>query len=291
MTLMLRLDPAHLPLWRDADTLQIGRDAVAVVTDPSPWQERLLIELTRGFPDSGIDVWADLHRVHTREVRRFLDDLGALLLRTDPDAPRPPVLARVGLDSAGGGGDAGGLIETVRQALHADGRAPSDWVAGTEAGRVDAVVLFARHIVDPRRAAVHLRADRPHLPVIASGRTVRVGPLVIPGETACTTCVDLAERDRDEAWPRIATQLLVAPSPPVPVELMHRAAAAVLRALSAPRSGSSVLMRAGHAMPSVQAHPPHASCGCRAPQGIATVPGRPARPAATTTGRPRAVPA
>jgi hypothetical protein len=291
MTLVLRLDPAHLPLWRDADTLQIGRDAVVVVTDPAPWQERLLFELARGFPESGLDVWADLHRVHTREVRRFLDDLGAIVLRTDPDAPSPRVLSRVALESPAGEAGTAGLVETVRQALRADDRVTSDTVSGTDPGRADAVVLFARHIVDPRRAAVHLRADRPHLPVIASARTVRVGPLVIPGETACTTCLDLAERDRDDAWPRIATQLLVAPSPPVPVELMHRTAAAVLRALSAPRSGSSVLMRAGHAMPTVQDHRPHASCGCRAPQGIATVPGLPARPAATTTARPRAVPA
>jgi hypothetical protein len=45
-----------------------------------------------------------------------------------------------------------------------------------------------------------------HLTVAASEAIGVVGPLVIPGRTACLGCVDLARSDRDPAWPLILAQ-------------------------------------------------------------------------------------
>lgn len=51
----------------------------------------------------------------------------------------------------------------------------------------------------------------PHLHVTARGDRAVVGPLVLPGRTACLHCVDLHRCDRDPAWPVLAAQLATAP--------------------------------------------------------------------------------
>jgi bacteriocin biosynthesis cyclodehydratase domain-containing protein len=51
------------------------------------------------------------------------------------------------------------------------------------------------------------RAGIPHLAVSASEAVGVVGPLVVPGRTACLRCLDLARADRDPAWPLILAQL------------------------------------------------------------------------------------
>jgi bacteriocin biosynthesis cyclodehydratase domain-containing protein len=52
-----------------------------------------------------------------------------------------------------------------------------------------------------------VRADQPHLIVRSAGDFVTVGPLVIPGRTACLRCTDLTRRDADRAWPALLDQL------------------------------------------------------------------------------------
>jgi bacteriocin biosynthesis cyclodehydratase domain-containing protein len=55
--------------------------------------------------------------------------------------------------------------------------------------------------------AALLRAGIPHLAAAASEAVGVVGPLVVPGRTACLRCLDLARADRDPAWPLILAQL------------------------------------------------------------------------------------
>lgn len=52
-----------------------------------------------------------------------------------------------------------------------------------------------------------LRLDQPHLVVRPVSQGVLVGPLVVPGRTACLRCTDLARRDLDPAWPHLLNQL------------------------------------------------------------------------------------
>jgi hypothetical protein len=47
----------------------------------------------------------------------------------------------------------------------------------------------------------------PHLIATAGEAVGVVGPLVIPGRSACLRCLSLTRRDRDPAWPLIAAQL------------------------------------------------------------------------------------
>ena len=47
----------------------------------------------------------------------------------------------------------------------------------------------------------------PHLAASAREAIGVVGPLVLPGRTACLSCLELARSDRDPAWPLILAQL------------------------------------------------------------------------------------
>ena len=71
--------------------------------------------------------------------------------------------------------------------------------------RPDLAVLIG--IPDPELAARLMRERIPHLAVSASEAIGVVGPLVLPGRSACLRCLDLARTDRDPAWPLILAQL------------------------------------------------------------------------------------
>ncbi len=295
---MLRLDPTRTPLWRDATTMQLGEHAQTRLTDVSPWQERLLFELTRGLPESGLDVWADLKRVHPREVRAFLARLGDALTRTDLESRSAPGGI---LLEAPRGGSSDPVVVAMRMALEASGYSvtvveeadPGEHDrAAAEASGADLVVLVARHVLDPRRASPHLRADRVHLPVLVGGAGIVVGPLIVPGVTACITCLHLERRDADRAWPMLALQLLSAGAPVPAPELVHESAAALVRILADPggAEGCSVTLTAGGERRRMT-HRPHDECGCRAPEGNVTAPAQLSRSRQTTTTRQTAVPA
>ena len=83
----------------------------------------------------------------------------------------------------------------TRTALPADGRG------------YDVVVLAPADTADPRLHEDLLRRDIPHLLATVRETTGVVGPLVVPGATACLRCLDLHRADRDPAWPLIAAQL------------------------------------------------------------------------------------
>jgi bacteriocin biosynthesis cyclodehydratase domain-containing protein len=53
----------------------------------------------------------------------------------------------------------------------------------------------------------------PHLLVRMRDGTGVVGPLVVPGRTSCSRCMDLHRRDLDPAWPLLAMQLTGRPQP------------------------------------------------------------------------------
>ena len=84
------------------------------------------------------------------------------------------------------------------------GRRTRDLLAGREP-RPDLVVLVG--VPDPQ-AGERLVADGlPHL--VASGQEAIgiVGPLVVPGRTACLRCLNLTRAELDPAWPLILAQL------------------------------------------------------------------------------------
>ena len=73
--------------------------------------------------------------------------------------------------------------------------------------RPDLVVLAYDGPIDPDRADLLHIDDQPYLGVGVGAGTVTVGPLVVPGLSACLACVERHRADRDPAWPALAAQL------------------------------------------------------------------------------------
>ncbi len=71
-------------------------------------------------------------------------------------------------------------------------------------GRVQVVVHH--HVVPPDVGLAVSRSGPPTVPVVVQGRRALVGPVVGLGGP-CLHCLDLHRRDRDAAWPQLATAL------------------------------------------------------------------------------------
>lgn len=78
---------------------------------------------------------------------------------------------------------------------------------------------------DPELSAALMSDRTPHLVASASEAIGIVGPMVLPGRTACLRCLDLHRTDRDPAWPLILAQL--AGRQPIPLACDAPLAAAV----------------------------------------------------------------
>ncbi len=86
---------------------------------------------------------------------------------------------------------------------------PAARATGHTADPADLVVLVAEGALDARAGDDLVRRDVPHLGVLVAPDRVAVGPLVLPGTSACLRCLDLHRRDRDPAWLHLLAQLLV----------------------------------------------------------------------------------
>jgi hypothetical protein len=71
--------------------------------------------------------------------------------------------------------------------------------------RPSLVILADRHRRD--LPAALCRDQVPHLAATANEAIGVVGPLVLPGRSACLRCLDLTRAERDPAWPLILAQL------------------------------------------------------------------------------------
>lgn len=75
---------------------------------------------------------------------------------------------------------------------------------------------LAVHAPDPSAAEPLIDSGTPHLYAGVVEGTGVVGPLVLPGDTACAGCLDLGRTDRDPTWPRLLAQWRSAQSRHVP---------------------------------------------------------------------------
>jgi len=111
----------------------------------------------------------------------------------------------------------------------------------------DAVVIVAHYVIPPADRTIWLQRDVPHLPVVYSDSGAILGPFIEPGRGPCLTCVELHHRDRDPAWPAIASQLLGRASSAdhgaLGAEVAATAARMLLRRLAGDPSGIGVAIR------------------------------------------------
>lgn len=134
----------------------------------------------------------------------------------------------------------------------------------------DAVVVVEPDVVNPERYARLLGDGVPHLPVVVREADVVVGPLVLPGRSACVRCWARHATDADERWTSLARQLREREAER-PHETTLAASAAALAAgqvlalIDGARPvgvGATLEVALPEALPRVRPVQPHPGCGC-----------------------------
>lgn len=118
----------------------------------------------------------------------------------DEQAAAPADLAPGGLRPADHGRPRG---DAAREHV----RAVAPWTSTAPQPAPDLVVLAPTDGADEEREAALRRAAVPHLLAEVRDTVGVVGPLVLPGRSACLRCLDLVRSDLDPAWPALSVQL------------------------------------------------------------------------------------
>ncbi|GII80930.1 hypothetical protein Sru01_59120 [Sphaerisporangium rufum] len=128
----------------------------------------------------------------------------------DPGAARHADVVPGGLTFAEAGGtrEDGAVAAARRVASGVNAWTGRTAARLTDGGRrPDLVVLAPVGPLDPVVIRDLVSMDIPHLLVTAGEGVGSVGPLVIPGRTACLRCLELIRRDRDPSWPAVGMRL------------------------------------------------------------------------------------
>jgi len=279
----LRLNPRYPLVWRTPDCVQLGVDrAVVTIGGLTLAHEAVLSALAVGVHRSGAMLLGTLAGASAAEVTQLLNLLEPALLYV-PDDAEPPITPLPRTVHVDGGGPTALRLHALLSNLGIEEPAP-----GAEP---ELAVLVGQYVLYPERHGHWLRRDIPHLPVVFSDSTARVGPLVEPGFGPCLTCLELAHVDDDPAWPAMACQLAPrqAPSetPRLSFEVAARVAGLVQDRLDIGRSAvfaGSVRIDAATGAITRFAHRPHERCGCQALAEIGNVPEvrEPAHPRTTS---------
>ena len=274
--LLTRLHPSSPLLWRDEHTLQLGDDGGLRIDAEDAWVEPLLSRLRSGFRRGAFDVIAHAAGAPREAARMLLARLEPVLL--DDIAPaRSAWVESIGIDD-------GRSEYRMREALADEG------IALVEIGQQPAVGIV---LVNGASAALqfvrYLRADIAHLPVAFEPGRATIGPLVVPGASACLACRDAHARDLDPAWPLLHAQMIGRDPGPIRAAQVAEAGrlAALLLADDETTDGRSVRVSVDGSLEwrSVSFHE---ECRCRGPwypsqRGTATGSAPPAPLISTTT--------
>ncbi len=195
-----------------------------------------------------------------------------LILAPEPAGPSPtPGLGVGAIASRLAAGSAAVRVTPVRQWPEPQ-LPPADLtVVATETAEPDRVL-----------GAALVRVDQPHLIVRTVGELAVVGPLVLPGRSACLRCLDLTRAGADPGWPELLAQLCRTrlPSPEVltrwvvgtALVQIHAAIRYVAGAAAAggrpgpagpPETlGATVELSGAELAPRLRQWPGHPGCGC-----------------------------
>lgn len=253
-----RLRPGLHVVRRDAGCVQVGLDAPhRVVLSAEPRCLDFLEHLRHGtaigpFDDSQTRVLRDLRSAG------LLAEQPASPAPVVPDGPVSPI-GTVALHDHGFGSATARLTDLLdRSGVTTSVDPAPDLVVACATGPLP------RAVVDP-----WLAEGTPHLVIAGTGHpgSLRVGPLVEPGLTACLRCVDATEAAADPRRPLLVAQLAArAPAPIDPLTLalgLAWAARDIVSFLAGRRATTwSASVDAEAPVPQVRAWERHPECGC-----------------------------
>ncbi|GAA1001504.1 hypothetical protein GCM10009551_073660 [Nocardiopsis tropica] len=236
----LRLDPHLTLVVRPPTLVQLGASATgAPVLRPPPW-------LT---PDAtaGLLRWMQTYRTPVEVHRRAADagltdgDVAELLdaLREHGLLQPEPRSAALRVHLHGRGQVTDALLDEVASldCVQVSAGTSRSW---TPEGRdVDLVLLTDALSPDPVLVRRLMHGRVPHLPVVVRDGAGVIGPLVLPGATACLRCLDHTRTDADPGWPTLACQLFGRSGRATPQVLRMTAAVAALQVEAVAVGGSS----------------------------------------------------
>ncbi|GAB3263333.1 ThiF family adenylyltransferase [Arthrobacter pigmenti] len=164
---------------------------------------------------------------------------------------------------------------------------PSNTAGAGASFTLDLVISISNDVTDDRLQAELMHREHPHLPVVLRDRDILIGPLVIPGQTACIECVDRHRADQDPQWLNICRTMRLraaannSTGPEESALALSAAGPAVLQSLllidgvNRPSGWSTVVqLRAADGSNITQSYQPHPDCGCMDASHPVTAPGR-----------------
>lgn len=260
----LSLDPSAPVVWRDPATLQIGVDRPSLVLSPvSRLDERVVAAVAAGHGAGGVPTLVAHLGAEASAVQQSIDRLRPALV----EDPRPTHASPVVV--VAGHGPVTEALARLLSSCGADVRRASPDVPPP--ARATGVVVGG-HVVDPRVVRDWVRSDLTHLVVRVGDRRARIGPVTVPGTTACARCLDLVAGEADGAWPAIAGQLSRRAVTAPPLLSVHEVATRAARRLWSRLDGApetppddevdSVSLADGRVTRAVAR--PHPECGCAA---------------------------
>lgn len=133
------------------------------------------------------------------------------------------------------------------------------------------VVLAAPAPPGPARIAGLMASITAHLAISASPTRAVIGPLVLPGRSACLNCIEQYRKGADPGWPQVAATVRGRRGLPATPLLGNLAAAVaahqalqLVDELTRPDTvDATVEFRSGQYLPHRRPWPQHPRCGCR----------------------------
>lgn len=193
MSTRYRIRPGYVAVRRDESRLQIGIDPPRrVILQDGVEVRRLLTDLAAGLA-------VEPDHLPGRHAMQQLRNAGLLMDTAGSEPPLPLDL------------DGPPALAAAARALAGPAPTPAPTPAPAPGGTTDdvaLVVLLSEGPLDRERTDELVRDGRAHLVVESGPDTWTVGPLVVPGVTACVRCVDATLAEEDDRRAMVVNQLV-----------------------------------------------------------------------------------
>lgn len=298
-TTHIRIDPAYPLCWEDTETLRFGFDKAQLrLHAPSPAEQRFIGKLCDGVKEHELAVLGARCELDPTAQQRLMQALSGLLVRyLSPShalvAPQPRDFRVVVLG-------AGTFADRVRESLV---RAGFD--LAEPATKASFAIVIERFFGAASRAWPLQSEEVPHYPISLSDTALSAGPLVLPGNPPCLSCVELHRLDAQPYLAVLAAQIIEQCPAAETAECAELAGALAVAAASFYLAQSSVpagdpIAQAGPALPGAANVPggalaapsttaisgaPAVPGAANAPGGAPACPADPAAPAASAVER------